>query len=377
MASLEDVKKLEDDLKDKRAELKELKELEEIKEIDEDDLTEKQKNRLEELEDSGDIEDRKKEITEKIEEIEEGKDAEYYQDVADNAHDEAIEVCGTVSDITEQDFKDKEKRKNELEAKKNKTEKEEEELTNLQTKTSNYEECKEKQEIADKKQKIATSEQDKEDRELDKENKELDNSDRFAEDNIWEGASDLEIGWSPFEPYKAYKYRVFFVPISLTNGSMEDIKKSKFNTAILLGANAVLGFNKIEGILNETPAYAYNEGGENAFGNTFPMHTGAGDVTLSHGATRMPTMSLIRNMVAGSKDSIYEFAQFHLIIFMYGKGLPQFWVLRNVWPTKIEIGGFSTDNASSGDVIIESLTVSVERAEVEAVAITNAFKKSF
>ncbi len=232
--------------------------------------------------------------------------------------------------------------------------------------------CFDKQEIADKEQIIADKKQKKAD-------KALDDSEHVA---TLDATSHINIkGFVPFEPYKAYKYRVLFVPISITNflkkRSPEDIGKSRLNTIILLGANAVLGFNEIKGISNETPAYSYNEGGENVFGNTFPMHTGAGDVTLSHGATRMPTMSLIRNMVSGSKDSICEFAQFHLIIFMYGKGLPQFWVLRNVWPTKIEIGGFSTDKKDKDNVIIESLTVSVERAEIEVVAITNGYKKKF
>ena len=392
------------------------------------------------------------------EKIEEGKDAEYYQDVADNADDDATKACRKVFDknydddndnnITEEELEDKDKRLKELENKEKESENRLKELENkdlddileelkdkiteLEEKKSsttenekkksltteelkelkdkrdeledekvelkklkdekdkldtlrkdtdlnNYKECKKKQELADTKQKIAddkqNKEQKKEDREQKKEDEEFDNSEHVA---TWDATSHINIkGFVPFEPYKAYKYRVLFAPISVTNGSMDDIKKSKLNTAILLGANAVLGFNEIKGISNETPAYSYNEGGENIFGNTFPMHTGAGDVTLSHGATRMPTMSLIRNMVSGSKDSICEFAQFHLIIFMYGKGLPQFWVLRNVWPTKIEIGGFSTDKKDKDNVIIESLTVSVERAEVEAVAITNAFKKNF
>ena len=214
---------------------------------------------------------------------------------------------------------------------------------------------------ADRQQSIADKKQER----ADKETKEEEETEA-EEDSSTSGKGV----WSPFEPYKSYKYKAIFIPTSLIssikNLSTDALEESMMNTTIITSANLLLGFNKISTISNETIAYSYNEGGENAYGNTFPMHAGAGDVVLSHGATRMPIMGLLRNMIAGSFGD-YWTAQFSLLIFMYGKGLshiPQIWVLKDVWPTKIEVGGFSTEKESIGDIIIESLTVSVERAEL-------------
>ncbi len=314
---------------------------------------------------------------------EEGKDAEYYQDVADEAQeyaDKAQEEANIACDLYYEAKDDDSK------------------IPDGKTLDDLKKDCFDKREMADTEQALADKKQalaDKKQREEEQKKVEEAEEERDKEVHIAEGDGiDKEdwtelnpldsdtanlSSWNWFEPYKSYKYKVFFVPTLLDwcgygkNKNKEHkagILGTLGNKALITEANLTLGFNKITGISNETPAYAYNEGGENRYGNTFPMHTGAGDVTFSHGATRASTMGFLRNMVAGSRGQ-YCSSQFSMLIFMYGKGIPQIWFLKDVWPIKIEIGGYSTDRDDKDNIIIESLTVSVERAELDAIRAMN------
>ncbi len=298
------------------------------------------------------------------------KEADDAQNKADEAQDRADEA---------QEKADEAQQKADEETDPEKKEKLQQEANELQKKADEaQQEANEKQSLADKKDARATKEENKEIEEEKEKNKE-------RNENLHKILTPMTLLKKINEPYLKYRYKVFFVPgLSWCKYKVPNKKGKRgtlTNKAIITAANLVLGFNEISTIYNETTAYAYQEGGENSYGNTFPEYTGAGDVTFKHGATRESSMALIRNMIAGSTGR-YCSSLFSLLIFMYSKKIvyptiPQIWVLKDVWPTKIEIGGFSTNDIGDKDednIVIESLTVSVERAELDVIRAMNAIK---
>jgi len=176
-----------------------------------------------------------------------------------------------------------------------------------------------------------------------------------------------EKNYSFIEPFKAYKYKVLFVPV------WNYLSKNKSKRDEILNSKDVLGFNSVSDISNTTEEEPYNEGGENSYKYTFPKSTSAGEVTFSHGATSKSTIGRIRNIISGTKEEYYN-AQFSILVIMYHKTEPTVWILKNVWPKEIKLSGFSTEN--SGNIIIESLTVSVQKAELETILEKNETNSS-
>ena len=157
-----------------------------------------------------------------------------------------------------------------------------------------------------------------------------------------------------YEPVLSYQFKVFLVPTAT----------DKKNESLIKNSNDALGFNEISMGTNETEVYEYREGGENSFVHSFPSVTKAGNLILSHGLSSDSTIGLLRKMITNAEGK-YEAGTFSMAIgmFSYPNSSPTFWYFTDVWPVKMEIGGFDTKSKNS--VMIERLELVVKRAELE------------
>ncbi|MBN2825964.1 MAG: phage tail protein [Campylobacterales bacterium] len=190
------------------------------------------------------------------------------------------------------------------------------------------------------------------------------------------------------DPVLSFQYRVVFLPAAVTNiGKSSVAKPSPMGglmatgaDALVAAANLVLGFNQISEVSLETEVETYREGGQNNLLHSFPNGTSAGSITLSHGLSRTSVAALLNNLIAGSDGSDFHEGQFALIIAYFQKmpipftgyalPLPTFWYFTDVWPSKIEI---ASAGGSSSEVLIESLTLTVKKAELDFIKLGNSF----
>ena len=123
------------------------------------------------------------------------------------------------------------------------------------------------------------------------------------------------------------------------------------------------GFKQMNELNNETEIIDYKEGGLNAYVHQFPAHTTFSNIVLKHGL--------------GINDALYEWRQFVLdgqmdqakrngTIKFYTNGndgseVTKVWYFYGAWPFKLEIS--EVDATSSGEVIIESIELVIERFE--------------
>lgn len=156
-----------------------------------------------------------------------------------------------------------------------------------------------------------------------------------------------------YEPVLSYQFKVFLVPTAT----------DKKNESLIKNANDALGFNEISMGSNETEVYEYREGGENNFVYSFPSVTKSGNLVLSHGLSSDSTIGLLRKMITDAEGK-YEAGMFSMAIgmFSYPSTSPTFWYFTDVWPVKMEIGGFDTKSKNS--VMIERLELVVKKAEL-------------
>ncbi|MDQ7084104.1 MAG: phage tail protein [Sulfurovum sp.] len=158
-----------------------------------------------------------------------------------------------------------------------------------------------------------------------------------------------------YEPILNYQFKVFLVPTA----------RETSNEKLIKGANESLGFNEITIGGNETEIYEYKEGGMNEYIHSFPSHTKAGRLILSHGLSKDSTVAMLRNMIAVPRGS-FEAGTFAMVIgmFSYPNTDPTFWYFMHIWPISIKIDNLNT---SSSGVVIERLELAVTLAELNVV----------
>ncbi|MBN2824210.1 MAG: phage tail protein [Campylobacterales bacterium] len=187
------------------------------------------------------------------------------------------------------------------------------------------------------------------------------------------------------DPVLNFQYRVVFLPAAITNIGKSIVAKPSGGMmvtgadALVAAANLVLGFNQISEVSLETEVETYREGGQNNLLHSFPNGTSAGSITLSHGLSRTSVAALLNDLIAGSSGDFYK-GQFALIIAYFQKmpipftgyalPLPTFWYFTDVWPSKIEV---ASAGGSSGEVLIESLTLTIKKAELDFIKLKNSF----
>jgi len=120
-----------------------------------------------------------------------------------------------------------------------------------------------------------------------------------------------------------------------------------------------LGFSKMSQLENETEVETYNEGGVNDYAHKFPSSTSYSNITLEHGL--------------GVDDLIYDWREKVIsgdvmgalksgTIKLYKNNeVVDMWHFQGAWPVKLTIS--ELDANSSGDVLIESVELSIENFE--------------
>ena len=121
----------------------------------------------------------------------------------------------------------------------------------------------------------------------------------------------------------------------------------------------LLAFSKMSQLENETEIEKYNEGGVNDYTHKFPGTTSYSNITLEHGL--------------GIDDLIYDWrekvisgdvmsAMKNGTIKLYKENeVIDMWHFQGAWPVKLTIA--ELDANSSGDVLIESVELSIESFE--------------
>ena len=124
-----------------------------------------------------------------------------------------------------------------------------------------------------------------------------------------------------------------------------------------------LGFKEMSELSNETAVKTYEEGGLNGYVHKFPEHTEFSNIELKRGIGIDDTLYDWRQQVIdGEMDQAKRNGTIKFYNFdKEGHEVSKVWAFYNAWPSQLQIS--ASDATGSGEVIIESVSLVVERFE--------------
>ena len=150
-------------------------------------------------------------------------------------------------------------------------------------------------------------------------------------------------------------------------------KKTDFydNNSVFLNYHYVIeidgiecvGFKEMSEFYSETEVEEYREGGLNGYVHKFAKHNEFSTIELKHGLGIDNTLYDWRQQVI---DGNMKDAKRSGSIKFYNLGenngnISRIWQFTGAWPFKLEIS--ASDATSSGEIVIESISLAVERIE--------------
>lgn len=120
-----------------------------------------------------------------------------------------------------------------------------------------------------------------------------------------------------------------------------------------------LGFSKMSQLENETEIETYIEGGVNDYTHKFPSSTSYSNITLEHGLGLDDLIYDWREKVI--QGNMLEALKSGTIRLYDNEEIIDMWHFQGAWPVKLTIA--ELDARSSGDVLIESVELTIERFE--------------
>ena len=122
-----------------------------------------------------------------------------------------------------------------------------------------------------------------------------------------------------------------------------------------------MGFSKISELSNETSVFKYKEGGMNSSEHKLPQTTEYSNIVLEHGLSLDNTLYEWRqNVIDGHIDDALK----NGYIEVYTKNsLSSIWYFYGAWPSKMTISSLDASASGSGEVIVESVELVVDRFE--------------
>ena len=120
-----------------------------------------------------------------------------------------------------------------------------------------------------------------------------------------------------------------------------------------------LGFSKMSGLENVTEIETYLEGGVNGYAHKFPSSTSYTNITLEHGLGLDDLIYDWRDKVIAG--NMLEALKSGTIRLYNNDEVIDMWYFQGAWPVKLAIA--ELDSRGSGDVLIESVELSIERFE--------------
>ncbi len=123
----------------------------------------------------------------------------------------------------------------------------------------------------------------------------------------------------------------------------------------------MMGFSKVSELANETDIFTYKEGGLNNREHKLPNATSYSNIVLEHGLSLDNTLYEWREQVINGN---MEEALKNGSIKVYSQNnLTSIWYFYGAWPSKLNISGLDASAGGSGEVLLESIELVVERFE--------------
>ncbi len=123
----------------------------------------------------------------------------------------------------------------------------------------------------------------------------------------------------------------------------------------------MMGFSKVSELANETDVFTYKEGGLNNHDHKLPNATSYSNIVLEHGLSLDSTLYEWREQVINGN---MEEALRNGSIKVYSQNnLTSIWYFYGAWPSKLNISGLDASAGGSGEVLLESVELVVERFE--------------
>ena len=120
-----------------------------------------------------------------------------------------------------------------------------------------------------------------------------------------------------------------------------------------------LGFSKMSQLENVTEIETYLEGGVNDYTHKFPSSTSYTNITLEHGLGLDDLIYDWREQVI--QGNMLEALKSGIIRLYDNDEVVDMWYFQGAWPVKLTIA--ELDARASGDVLIESVELVIERFE--------------
>jgi phage tail-like protein len=123
----------------------------------------------------------------------------------------------------------------------------------------------------------------------------------------------------------------------------------------------MMGFSKITELSNDTNTFSYKEGGLNNYEHKLPNGTTYSNITLEHGLSLDNTLYEWREkVISGNMEEALKNGS----IKVYSQNnLTSIWYFYGAWPSKLSISGLDASAGGSGEVLLESVELVIERFE--------------
>ena len=123
----------------------------------------------------------------------------------------------------------------------------------------------------------------------------------------------------------------------------------------------MMGFSKVSELSNETDIFTYKEGGLNNHEHKLPNTTSYSNIILEHGLSLDNTLYEWREkVISGNMEEALKNGS----IKVYSQNnLTSIWYFYGAWPSKLNISGLDASAGGSGEILLESVELVVERFE--------------
>ena len=148
---------------------------------------------------------------------------------------------------------------------------------------------------------------------------------------------------------------------SSNNNNIQSDPFINYRYRVELEGMELMGFSKVSELSNETDLFTYKEGGLNNHEHKLPNTTSYSNIVLEHGLSLDNTLYEWREkVISGNMEEALKNGS----IKVYSQNnLTSIWYFYGAWPSKLNISALDASAGGSGEVLLESVELVVERFE--------------